>query len=113
MNLNVRTAGKIILWLLADALILYAVPVLYYNNLARQVSYEYAAGVRTSSDGDIVFIPVMGVFQVSIFGCSRRQSACHLLLRLAALPSAGGSTNRWTRAAGACFVTNLVRRMVL
>lgn len=53
---------KFLIWLLADALILIGVPVLYYNYLARQVDYEYATGIRTSSDGDIILIPVLGVF---------------------------------------------------
>jgi hypothetical protein len=57
-----RAIKKLFLWLLADALILYSVPILYYNYLARTLDYEYATGIRTSSDGDIILIPVMGLF---------------------------------------------------
>jgi len=61
-NCRILTMKKLILWLLADALVLYGVPILYYNYLARMVNHEYATGIRTSSDGDIILIPVVGLF---------------------------------------------------
>lgn len=53
---------KLFFWLIAEMFVLVGLPVLYYIYLDRLLDYEYAAGIRTSSDGDIILIPVMGLF---------------------------------------------------
>jgi hypothetical protein len=53
---------KLILWLITNVLILIGVPILYYIYLERLVDYEYATGIRTSTGGDIILIPVVSSF---------------------------------------------------
>ncbi len=55
-------AKKLLLWLAVNGSIQVGFPVLFYIYLDRQVDYEYAAGIRTSTDGDIIMIPVVGLF---------------------------------------------------
>jgi uncharacterized membrane protein len=57
-----RTKNRLLLWIMANIIILISVPILYYVYLDRLVDYEYATGVRTSTGGDIILIPVAGVF---------------------------------------------------
>lgn len=54
--------NKLSFWLLANMLVLAGGPILHYIYLDRLLDYEYAAGIRTSTDGDIILIPVMGSF---------------------------------------------------
>ncbi len=37
-------------------------PILHYAYLGWLIDHEYAAGIRTSTGGDIILIPVMGGF---------------------------------------------------
>jgi O-antigen/teichoic acid export membrane protein len=53
---------RLFFWLMADISILIGLPILHYLYLARMLDYEYANGIRTSSDGDSILIPVVGLF---------------------------------------------------
>jgi hypothetical protein len=53
---------KLLLWFTVNLVILVSIPVIYYIYLDRLVDYEYATGIRTSTGGDIVLIPVAGLF---------------------------------------------------
>jgi len=45
---------KLLLWLAVNASIQFGLPILFYIYLERMVNYEYATGIRTSTDGDII-----------------------------------------------------------
>lgn len=53
---------KFLLWIIGNAILLFVIPILYYIYLDRLIDNEYARGVRTSTSGDSVLIPVFGVF---------------------------------------------------
>ena len=53
---------KVALWIIADIVILVCVPVAHYIYLERLLDYEYANGIRTDTNGDIIVIPVVGGF---------------------------------------------------
>lgn len=49
------------LWI-TSAILQIVVPIVYYFYLDNLVDYEYANGIRTSTDGDTLTIPVVGMF---------------------------------------------------
>ena len=54
--------SKPLLWFIANVSILIGGPILYHVYLDRLLDHEYATGIRTSTDGDIILIPVAGLF---------------------------------------------------
>lgn len=55
------------LWIIADILILICVPIAHYIYLDRLLDYEYSAGIRKSTSGDIILLPVIGGFILLLF----------------------------------------------
>lgn len=53
---------NVAIWIIANIVILICTPILHYIYLDRLLDYEYAHGIRTSTDGDIILIPVLGGF---------------------------------------------------
>ena len=53
---------KVAIWIIFNILILLCTPVLHYIYLDQLLDYEYATGVRTSTSGDNIIIPVFGGF---------------------------------------------------
>jgi hypothetical protein len=50
------------LWVVADVLLLFGVPIMFSVYVRRMVDEEYATGMRNTSDGDSIIIPVAGMF---------------------------------------------------
>ena len=73
-----RVGRKVAIWIVANVLILVVTPILHYIYLDRLLDYEYATGIRTSTSGDTIIIPVVGgfifligvLFVVNLFGIS-------------------------------------------
>lgn len=55
------------LWLTGNLVWLFGVPALYAAWLWHEVQHEYAIGIRTTTDGDSIAIPVAG-FALTNFG---------------------------------------------
>ena len=53
-------------WLTGNALWLLGAPALFFVWIEAQVQAEYAAGIRTTTDGDSLGIPVAGFFIVNV-----------------------------------------------
>lgn len=53
-------------WFVGNALWLLGLPYLYIRWLAAEVEAEYAAGIRTSSDGDSLGIPLAGFALINL-----------------------------------------------
>lgn len=53
---------KFFFWIVANIVGLFVIPILHYIYLDRLLNYEYASGIRTSTGGDIILIPVVGMF---------------------------------------------------
>jgi hypothetical protein len=49
------------LWVVADVLLLFGVPIMFSVYVRRMVYEEYATGMRNTSDGDSIIIPVVGM----------------------------------------------------
>lgn len=53
-------------WILGSALLALITPVLFAFWISREVRLEYAAGLRVSTDGDSIVLPIVG-FTVSLW----------------------------------------------
>lgn len=52
---------KLFFWLVCHIPIQIGVPILFYFYLDALLDFEYAHGIRTSTDGDTIIIPVLGM----------------------------------------------------
>ncbi len=57
-------------------------PIFYYFHLSSQLNYEYENGMRTSTNGDSIAIPIVGMFILVFFVLVviNISYACHLFL---------------------------------
>lgn len=53
---------KLLFWIIANVLLQFGIPVIFYFYVRQMVDDEYATGLRTTSDGDSIIIPVAGMF---------------------------------------------------
>ena len=58
---------KFFFWIVANIAALFVIPILYYIYLDSLLDYEYANGIRTSTSGDTILIPVVGMFVLLLF----------------------------------------------
>ena len=52
---------KFIIWFVSNVALQIGGPILFYFYLSGLLDYEYAHGIRTSTDGDNIIIPVLGM----------------------------------------------------
>ena len=57
-----KVGRNVAIWIVTNAITLVCIPVLHYIYLDRLLDYEYASGIRKSTDGDIFLIEVLGGF---------------------------------------------------
>lgn len=78
-----RVGRNVAIWIVTELLILVCVPVLHYQYLENLLDYEYANGLRTSTAGDTIAIPLVGgfVFLVLVLSLINVVGACYLYLR--------------------------------
>jgi hypothetical protein len=51
---------RLALWFITNAAVAIGLPYLFTIWIRREVDYEYATGLRTSTDGDSIVIPIAG-----------------------------------------------------
>ncbi|MCA1641634.1 MAG: hypothetical protein LC785_06750 [Acidobacteria bacterium] len=82
-------AKRLLFWIIANVLLQFGVPVIYFVYMRRMVDEEYATGMRTSSDGDSMIIPVMGMFifvLITLLAVNALGAGVYLLRRRRGLP---------------------------
>lgn len=58
---------KLFFSLIISSILQIVIPVLYYFYLDNLLDYEYANGIRTSTNGDTITLPVVGMFILVFF----------------------------------------------
>jgi hypothetical protein len=80
---------RLLFWVIANVLLQFGVPVIYFFYLRQMVDEEYTTGVRTSSDGDSIIIPVGSMFIfmfITLLAVNALGAGVYLLKRRRRLP---------------------------
>ena len=56
---------KKVYWTIGILIWLFGIPVIFGLYLNHQIQYEYSMGWRTTTDGDNIAIPIVGLFMIN------------------------------------------------
>ena len=57
---------RVLIWILANVSWIVGLPIVYGIYLYNEVQYQYENGLRTSTDGDSISIPIFGVAIINL-----------------------------------------------